>query len=138
MSASSVASWEWLQWLAGSGGLLGHGGQDPQSLVVVVDQGAARPRAVLQAGQALGLEPMPPVANGVLVHADDRGDLAVGDAVGGQQHDPGAFGGPLGGGVGADPALQLGAFGVGDGQGRHGRHAAAPRRGDEPPSYANN
>jgi hypothetical protein len=29
MSASSPASWEWLQWLAGSG-LLGHGGHDPQ------------------------------------------------------------------------------------------------------------
>jgi hypothetical protein len=34
--------------------------------------------------------------------------------------------------------LQLGPFGVGDGKGRHGGHAVAPRRGDGPPSYANN
>jgi hypothetical protein len=40
--------------------------------------------------------------------------------------------------VGADPASQLGAFGIGDRQRRDGRHAAAPRRGDRQSSYANN
>jgi hypothetical protein len=118
--------------------LLGHRGQDPQPLVVAVDQRAARPRAVLQAGQALRLEAMPPVANGVLVHAHHGGDLAIGHAIGGQQHHPGSLGGPLGGGVGTHPALQLGPFGVGDRKGRHGRHAVAPRRGEEQPLYANN
>jgi hypothetical protein len=106
--------------------LPGHGGDEPQPLVVVVDQGAARPLAVLEAGQAFGLEAAAPLRHGVLVHAHHGGDLAVGEAVGGQQHDPGAFGGPLGGGVSTDPTLQLGAFGIGDRQGRHGRHAAAP------------
>src|SRR5215213_5675273 len=67
-----------------------------QKLVVVVDQGAARPLAVLEAGQAFGLEAAAPLRHGVLVHAHHGGDLAVGEAVGGQQHDPGAFGGPLG------------------------------------------
>jgi hypothetical protein len=113
------------------GRLLGDGGHDPQPLVVAVDQRAARPWAVLQAGQALSLEATPPVANGVLVHADHRGDLAVGHAIGGQQHHPGPLGGPLRGGVGTDPALQFGAFTVGDAQGRHGCHGAAPRHGDE-------
>jgi hypothetical protein len=121
------------------GGLLGHGGDDPQPLVVVVDQGAARPLAVIQASQAFGLEAAPPLGHGVLVHAHHGGDLAVGEAVGGQQHDLGAFGGPLGGGVGADPALQLGAFGVGDRKGWHGRHAAAPQAVSlRSPPYANN
>jgi hypothetical protein len=46
------------------GRLLGHGGHDPKPLVVAVDQRAARPWAVLQAGQALSLETTPPVANG--------------------------------------------------------------------------
>jgi hypothetical protein len=117
---------------------LGHRGHDPQPLVVAVDQGAARPLAVLQAGQAYGRKPPPPVRDGVLVHAHHRGDLAVGHAIGGQQHHPSSLGGPLRRGVGADPAAQLGAFLIGDHQRRDGRHAAAPRRGDEQPSYANN
>jgi hypothetical protein len=104
------------------GWLLGHGGHDPQPLVVAVDQRAARPWAVLQAGQALSLETTPPVAHGVLVHAHHGGDLAVGEAVGGQQHDPGPLGGPLRGCVGTDPAMQLGAFLLGDHQRRDGRH----------------
>jgi hypothetical protein len=66
------------------GGLLGHRGDDPQPLVVVVDQGAARPLAVGEADQAFGLEAAPPLRHGVLVHAHHGGDLAVGDAVGGQ------------------------------------------------------
>ena len=121
------------------GGLLGHGGHDPQPLVVVIDQRAARPLAVGEAGQAFGLKAAPPLRHGVLVHGDHRGDLAVGDPIGGQQHDPGAFGGPLGGGVGADPALQLGAFGVGDRKGWHVRHAAAPHAVSlRSPPYVNN
>jgi hypothetical protein len=121
------------------GWLLGHGGHHPQPLVVVVDQEAARPLAVLQAGQAFGLEAAPPLRDGVLVHAHHGGDLAVGEAVGGQQHDPGAFGGPLRGGVGPNPALQLTAFGVGDRQGWHGRHATAPHAASQRhPSYARN
>jgi hypothetical protein len=119
--------------------LLGHGGDQPQPLVVVVDQGAARPLAVLKASQPLGLEAAPPLGDGVLVHAHHGGDLAVGEAVGGQQHDPGTFGGPLRGGVGTDPALQFGAFLLGDGQGRHGRHAAAPHAASlRNPSYDRN
>gem|GEM_PF-5215693 len=43
------------------------------------------------------------------------------------QHDHPHLGGTLGGGVGANPALQLDAFGVGDRKGWHGRHAAAPQ-----------
>jgi len=118
--------------------LLGHGGHDPQPLIVVVDQGAARPLAVGEAGQAFNLEAAPPLGNSVLVHAHHGGDLAVGHAIGGQQHDPGPLGSTLRGGVGTDPALQLGAFLLADHQRRDGRHAAAPRRGDEQPSYANN
>jgi hypothetical protein len=35
--------------------------------------------------------------------------------------------------------LQLGAFGIGDRQGRHGRHAAAPHAASQRnPSYARN
>jgi hypothetical protein len=79
--------------------LPGHLSDDPQPLVVVVDQGAARPPAVLEAGQAFGLEAAAPLRHGVLVHAHDGSDLAVGHAVGGQQHDPGALGGTLWGGV---------------------------------------
>jgi hypothetical protein len=41
--------------------LLGDGGHDRQPLVVAGDQPTTRPRAILQAGQALGLEAMPPV-----------------------------------------------------------------------------
>jgi hypothetical protein len=121
------------------GRLLGHRGDDPQPLVVVVDQGAARPLAVGEAGQAFGLETAPPLGDGVLVHTHHGGDLAVGEAVGGQQHDPGALGGPLWGGVGTNPALQLGAFLLGDGQGRHGRHAAAPHAASlRNPPYVSN
>jgi hypothetical protein len=104
--------------------LLGHGGDDPQPLIVVIDQRAARPLAVLQAGQAFGLEAAAPLGDGVLVHAHYGGDLAVGEAVGGQQHDPSALGGPLGAGVGTDPALQLGAFLLGDRQRRDSRHGS--------------
>ena len=120
------------------GWLLGHRGQDLEPLVVAVDQWAARPRAVLQAGQTLSLEATPPVAHGVLVHADHGGDLAVGDTLGRQQHHPCPLGGPLWGGVGTHPALQFGPFTIGDAQGRHGWHGAAPHRGDEQPSHANN
>jgi hypothetical protein len=121
------------------GRLLGHGGHDPQPLVVVVDQGAARPLAVGEASQAFGRKAAPPLRHGVLVHAHHGGDLAVGRAIGGQQHDPGAFSGPLWGGVGADPALQLGPFGVGDRKGWHGRHAAAPHAVSlRSPPYVNN
>jgi hypothetical protein len=60
---------------------------------------------------------MPPVANGVLVHANQGGDLAVGDTLGGQQHHPCPLGGTLGGGVGTHPALQFGPFTVGDAPG---------------------
>src|SRR5918994_1984882 len=74
-------------------------GRPGAGLVVGVDQGAAWALAVLEAGQAFGLEAMAPVGDGVLVHAHHRGDLAVGEAVGGQQHDPSPFCGPLGGGV---------------------------------------
>ena len=87
---------------------------------------AGRRGAVLEAGQAFGLEAAAPLRHGVLVHAHHGGDLAVGHAVGGQQHDPGPLGGTLGGGVGTDPALQLGPFGIGDPKRWHGRHAAAP------------
>jgi hypothetical protein len=121
------------------GRLLGHGGHDPQPLVVVVDQGAARAVAVLEAGQAFGLEAAAPLRDGVLVHAHQASDLAVGEAVGGQQHDPGALGGPLLGGVGADPALQLGAFGVGECKWWHGRHVAAPQAASlRSPPYVRN
>jgi hypothetical protein len=94
--------------------LLGHGGHDPQPLIVAVDQRAARPLAVLEASQAFGLKAVAPVGDGVLVHAQEGGDLAVGHALGGQQHHPCPLGGTLGGGVGTNPTLQLGTFGVGD------------------------
>jgi hypothetical protein len=81
---------------------------------VVIDQRAARPLAVLKAGQAFGLEAVAPLGQGVLVHAQDAGDLAAGGALGGQQHDPGPLGGPLWAGMGTDLALQLGALGIGD------------------------
>jgi len=64
------------------------------------------------------------VRDGVLVHAHDRGDLAVGHALGGQQHHPSSLGRALGRGVGADPALQLNALDVGDRQWRDGRHGS--------------
>jgi hypothetical protein len=102
--------------------LLGDGGHDPQPLVVAVDQWATRPRTVLQASQAFGLEAAPPLGHGVLVHAHHGGDLAVGHALGGQQHHPCPLGGTLGGGVGTHPALQLGPFLLGDHQRRDGRH----------------
>jgi hypothetical protein len=121
------------------GRLLGHGGHDPQPLIVVIDQRAARPLAVLKAGQAFGLKAAAPLGHGVLVHAHQGGDLAVGEAVGGQQHDPGPLGGPLWGGVGADPALQLGAFLLGDHKGWHGRHPAAPQAASlRSPPYVGN
>jgi hypothetical protein len=121
------------------GGLLGHGGHDPQSLVVAVDQGASRALAVLEAGQAFSLEAASPLRHGVLVHAHHGGDLAVGEAVGGQQHDPGPFGRPLRGGVGANPTLQLDTYLIGDRQGRHGRHTAAPQAASRRnPPYARN
>jgi hypothetical protein len=120
------------------GWLLGHGGDDPQPLVMVVDQRAAWPLAVLQARQAFGRKAPPPLRHGVFVHAHHRGDLAVWHALGGQQHDPGALGRPLRAGMGTDPACQFGSFLVGDRRWRHGRHAVAPRRGDEQPSYVNN
>jgi hypothetical protein len=94
------------------GWLLGHGGHDPQSLVVVVDQGPARPLAVLQAGQSFGLEAAPPPRDGVLVHAHHGDDLTVGT--------PSAASSTIRArsaarcGVGTDPAVQLGAFGIGD------------------------
>ena len=96
MSASALASWGMAPVAGRIGRLLGHRGHDPQPLVVVIDQRAAWPLAVLEAGQAFGLEAAPPLGHGVLVHAHDRGDLAVGDAIGGQQHDPGPLGGTLG------------------------------------------
>src|SRR5215217_2207423 len=69
---------------------------------------AARPLTVLEAGQAFSLEAAAPLGHGVLVHPHQGGDLAVGEAIGGQQHHPGPLGGALGRrGVGADPALQL-------------------------------
>jgi hypothetical protein len=75
----------------------------------------------------------------VLVHTDHKSDLAVGEAIGGQQHDPGPLGGPLRGGVATDPALQLGAFLLGDYQRRDGRHYQRLLVvGDEQPTYANN
>ena len=95
--------------------------------------------AVLQAGQAVGLEAVPPLRDGVLVHAHHGSDLAVGDAISGQQHDPGPPGGPLWGGVGTDPALQLGALGVGDPKRWHGRHPAAPHAASlRSPPYVRN
>jgi hypothetical protein len=121
------------------GGLLGNGGDDPQPLVVVVDQGAARPLAVLEAGQAFGLEAAAPLRHGVLVHAHHGGDLAVGDPVSGQQHHPGSLGRSLRGGMGTDPALQLGALAVGDRKEWHGRHGAAPHAASlRNPSYVRN
>jgi hypothetical protein len=87
------------------GRFLGHRGHDPQPLIVAVDRWPARSLAVLQAGQAFALEAAAPVRHGVLVHADHRGDLAVGHAIGGQQHHPGSLGRALGHGVGPDPAL---------------------------------
>jgi hypothetical protein len=51
------------------GRLLGQGGHDPQPLIVARDQPAARPLAVLQAGQAFGLEAAAPLGDSVLVVA---------------------------------------------------------------------
>jgi hypothetical protein len=81
---------------------------------------------------------MAPVRDGVVVHAHDRGDLAVGQAVGGQQHDLGSFGGPLGV-VWARTrrCSSTRSVSVITSGGMVGM-AAAPRRGDEQPSYANN
>jgi hypothetical protein len=47
---------------------------------VVIDQRAARPLAVLKAGQAFGRKAAAPLGHGVLVQAHDAGDLAVGGA----------------------------------------------------------
>ena len=90
---------------------------------MAIDQWPARPLAVLESRQPLGLEAPPPLRDSVRVHADQGCDLPVGNPVGGQEHDAGSFDRPLGSGVGADSALQLGPFGAGDQQRRDRRHA---------------
>jgi hypothetical protein len=56
------------------------------------------------------------------VHADQPSDLPVRQALGGQQHDLGAGGVALRGGVRADASPQLGTLGIGQGQRRQARH----------------
>jgi hypothetical protein len=94
---------------------LGDGGEQPQPLVVAVDGWAARAGPVGQADQPLVGKPAPPAAHAVWVHADQPSDLPVRQALGGQQHDLGAGGVALRGGVRADASPQLGTLGIGQG-----------------------
>jgi hypothetical protein len=82
--------------------------------------------AVDQPGEALVIEPSAPAAHAVRVHADPPGDLPVGQAVSGQQHDPGAGDVALRGGMAADAPLEFGAFSVGQEQRWQGRHPCPP------------
>jgi hypothetical protein len=120
------------------GWLLGHGGHDPQPLVMVVDQGTARPLAILEASQALGRKAAPPVGDGVLVDAHHGAIWRLGT--------PSAASSTI-------RARLAARWGVGWARTRRCSSArsasvitsggmvgmaAAPRLGDDKPSYANN
>jgi len=83
---------------------------------------AAPPWGIMQPGKALGDEAVAPQAGGVDIAAQLRGDLVVGLAFAGQQHDPGSAHLPhLGGRRGDDPA-QRGTAGRIQQHGHRGAH----------------
>jgi hypothetical protein len=93
---------------------------------MAVDQRPARTGPVGKPGHPLVMEAATPAADRVRVHANQPGDLAIGQGIGGQQDHPRASDVALWGGVGADAPLQLGAFAIGQDQRRQGRHRCLP------------
>jgi hypothetical protein len=92
------------------------GAQDPLAHVAPQASWAAGMRRVSQAGQALFLEPPPPQQHGRDRHSDLVGDVDVGLAGRGAQHDAGALHGALLGGAGAGHGTQRFSFGLSDSQ----------------------
>lgn len=71
--------------------------------------GPAGPRGVLEAGQAVPGEPLPPLADGVPVAAEFRGDGLIGGSVGvgGPENDAAAEDQGLWGGPGPDEGFEV-------------------------------